>query len=106
MVTEFEQDPQEWRRLRGVNHDMVPGFRERAKNDPDYEVDFIATNGWAAYGFLENYGRPYRRDRAVGWNSVADGRQDTGDNSQATAGAIEQTDGAGGAAIRSTSAEV
>ncbi|MFI9637601.1 MULTISPECIES: hypothetical protein [unclassified Nocardia] len=106
MTSEFDQDSQEWRRVRDVNQDMVPGLRERAKNDPDYEPNFIATNGWAAYGFLENYGRPYRRDRAVGWTSVADGRQGTSDNSHTTAGAIEDTDGAGGAAVRSASAEV
>ncbi|MBF6165048.1 hypothetical protein IU486_09715 [Streptomyces gardneri] len=105
MTTEFYQDPQEWRRLRGVNHDMVPAARERAKNDPDYEANFIATNGYAAYAFLQIAGRPHLRDRVVGWTSVADGRQDTADTSHSTAGAIEDTDGAGGATIRGKSPE-
>ncbi|MGK8489210.1 hypothetical protein [Nocardia asiatica] len=106
MVTEFYQDPQEWRRLRGVNHDMAPVYRDRAQNDPDYEAKFIAENGYAAYAFLVNYARPHRRDRVVGWTTVADGRQNAGDNSHTTAGAIEVTDIDGGAAVRRTSPEV
>ncbi|MEU7632697.1 hypothetical protein AB0C34_22335 [Nocardia sp. NPDC049220] len=105
MVSDFDQDPQDWRRRRGVNHDMVPALLERAKNDPDYKAKFIAENGYAAYAFLESYALPHLRDRVSGWTSVADGRQGTGDNSGATAGAIEDTDGAGGTRVRRTSPE-
>ncbi|MEU7632699.1 hypothetical protein AB0C34_22345 [Nocardia sp. NPDC049220] len=103
MVTEFDQDPGDWRRRRGANHDMVPTRLELAKNDPDYENDFIAENGYASYAFLDGYALPHLRDRVSGWTSAAVGRQNAGDNSGATASAIEDTDGTGGAAVRRSS---
>ncbi|WP_327111696.1 hypothetical protein OHB12_26515 [Nocardia sp. NBC_01730] len=105
MDNTFNQDPQDWRRLRDVNHDTAHTFLERAKNDPDYEADFYAEKGYAAYAFLEILARPYRRARELGWTSVADGRRNAGDNSHTTADAIENIDSEGGASVRRTAPE-
>ncbi|WP_280312392.1 hypothetical protein [Nocardia abscessus] len=106
MVTELNQDPEDWRRLRDVNHGMAPAFHEHAKNDPDYEVNFYPEKGYAAHAFLEIAARPYRRARTLGWTKVADTTQGRGDVSHSTANSVEDTDIEGGASVRRATPEV
>lgn len=105
MADIFDQDPQDWRRLRDVDHGMAPAFHEKAKNNPDYVGNFYSEKGYAAHAFLESLAKPYLKAREGGWTSVGDKHENRGDISHSTAGAVEGTDTEGGKSVRRTAPE-
>ncbi|MFI9413307.1 hypothetical protein [Nocardia gamkensis] len=105
MVKEFAQDPHELRRLGDANRAASAPAYARAEGDADWEASFEAQYGKAANAYRLFAGQ-YIVERGVGWTTVGDGRNSTGDNSTTAGNTFEISDIDGGAQVRRTNPDV
>jgi hypothetical protein len=94
----FQQQPDDMRTSGSRDHDEVPGLRERAGDDPEWEAALYEGAGLGVHAYALA-AREIRRARTANWTYTADKYQGSGDIKFSGATTFENADTDGGAGV-------